>query len=351
MSERSGHHAHSVRRRVAMSKQQGRSRMPVHGVAAGPAPYSNPYLAGIGLGLVLLAAFVLIGRGLGASGALQRAWSPACLQRRRARRTRSGREWLSGYLADGDEPAQGMAGLRGARRLRWARCSRACSPARRRSSSRRGRACRAARPPALAFAGGALMAIGAALAPRLHERPGAHRRLAAQSRQLGVHDDGLRRRVRGGVVREVAVAMMAPFFKYGAVRRRDQPGRRLRHRHRLRLLPRARRLRQRAQAGVAVLPERPGGLQGDVHGHRHGDARRDLPVVDRRPRPVAGLPGADLPAAADRRRPGPRRRLRRRRLLPGHGARRDGDRPRRRRSSTAWASSRARSCSPSCTRW
>ena len=31
--------------------------------------YSNPYLAGIGLGLVLLAAFVIMGRGLGASGA------------------------------------------------------------------------------------------------------------------------------------------------------------------------------------------------------------------------------------------------------------------------------------------
>jgi hypothetical protein len=32
-------------------------------------PYGDPYLAGIGLGLVLLAAFVLMGRGLGASGA------------------------------------------------------------------------------------------------------------------------------------------------------------------------------------------------------------------------------------------------------------------------------------------
>jgi uncharacterized membrane protein YedE/YeeE len=31
--------------------------------------YSNPYLAGFGLGLVLLAAFVVMGRGLGASGA------------------------------------------------------------------------------------------------------------------------------------------------------------------------------------------------------------------------------------------------------------------------------------------
>jgi uncharacterized membrane protein YedE/YeeE len=32
-------------------------------------PYANPYLAGIGLGLVLLATFALTGRGLGASGA------------------------------------------------------------------------------------------------------------------------------------------------------------------------------------------------------------------------------------------------------------------------------------------
>lgn len=31
--------------------------------------YSNPYLAGFGLGLVLLAAFAVMGRGLGASGA------------------------------------------------------------------------------------------------------------------------------------------------------------------------------------------------------------------------------------------------------------------------------------------
>jgi len=34
-----------------------------------PQPYWNPYLAGLGLGLVLLAAYVIMGRGLGASGA------------------------------------------------------------------------------------------------------------------------------------------------------------------------------------------------------------------------------------------------------------------------------------------
>ena len=36
---------------------------------ARPGAYMNPYLAGIGIGLVLLAAFVITGRGLGASGA------------------------------------------------------------------------------------------------------------------------------------------------------------------------------------------------------------------------------------------------------------------------------------------
>lgn len=34
-----------------------------------PQPYWNPYAAGFGLGLVLLAAFIIMGRGLGASGA------------------------------------------------------------------------------------------------------------------------------------------------------------------------------------------------------------------------------------------------------------------------------------------
>ncbi|MGE5682154.1 MAG: YeeE/YedE thiosulfate transporter family protein [Bacillota bacterium] len=36
----------------------------------GPQPYWNPYISGIGLGLVLLSAFLIMGRGLGASGAV-----------------------------------------------------------------------------------------------------------------------------------------------------------------------------------------------------------------------------------------------------------------------------------------
>jgi len=34
-----------------------------------PRPYIDPYLAGIGIGVVLLAAYVVVGQGLGASGA------------------------------------------------------------------------------------------------------------------------------------------------------------------------------------------------------------------------------------------------------------------------------------------
>jgi uncharacterized protein len=38
-------------------------------IKQGPKPYWNPYLSGIGLGLVLLLSYVIMGRGLGASGA------------------------------------------------------------------------------------------------------------------------------------------------------------------------------------------------------------------------------------------------------------------------------------------
>lgn len=70
-----------------------------HAATRPAAPYSNPYLAGIGLGLVLLAAFVVMGRGLGASGAINAvvAWlvhlaSPA---------TATGNEFLADYIGDG----------------------------------------------------------------------------------------------------------------------------------------------------------------------------------------------------------------------------------------------------------
>lgn len=62
-------------------------------------PYTNPYLAGIGLGLVLLTAFVVMGRGLGASGAFSNtaAWAMNAV----APDFVQGNEFLGPYLGDG----------------------------------------------------------------------------------------------------------------------------------------------------------------------------------------------------------------------------------------------------------
>jgi len=70
--------------------------------ASGPQPYMNPYLAGMGLGLVLLAAFVLVGRGLGASGAFNStiAWLVSLAAPGYARSN----EFLGVYLEDGTHP-------------------------------------------------------------------------------------------------------------------------------------------------------------------------------------------------------------------------------------------------------
>lgn len=64
----------------------------------GPQPYLDPYLAGIGLGLVLLAAFVFVGRGLGASGAFSAtiAWLLHLVAPGRA----ASNEFLAPYLGE-----------------------------------------------------------------------------------------------------------------------------------------------------------------------------------------------------------------------------------------------------------
>ncbi len=61
--------------------------------------YMNPYLAGIGLGLVLLASFVAMGRGLGASGAFSAAvaWAANAVAPGWVARN----EYLSPYIGDG----------------------------------------------------------------------------------------------------------------------------------------------------------------------------------------------------------------------------------------------------------
>lgn len=65
-------------------------------------PYANPYLAGIGLGLVLLAAFVLVGRGLGASGGF--ASAAATASSLVAPESTRGNEYFARYLGSDGRP-------------------------------------------------------------------------------------------------------------------------------------------------------------------------------------------------------------------------------------------------------
>ena len=59
-------------------------------------PYVNPYAAGVALGLVLLACFVLTGQGLGASGAFAAAGS--AVVQAMAPRLAAGNSYFQGYL-------------------------------------------------------------------------------------------------------------------------------------------------------------------------------------------------------------------------------------------------------------
>ena len=64
-----------------------------------PRPYADPYLAGVGLGIVLLASFVLAGRGLGASGAF--ATTAASTVQLVAPDAASGNAFLADHLTSG----------------------------------------------------------------------------------------------------------------------------------------------------------------------------------------------------------------------------------------------------------
>ena len=61
--------------------------------------YMNPYIAGFGLGLVLLASFVIMGRGLGASGAFGSLLSVS--MQKTAPAYTSENEFFSEYIGDG----------------------------------------------------------------------------------------------------------------------------------------------------------------------------------------------------------------------------------------------------------
>jgi uncharacterized protein len=67
-----------------------------------PQPYADPYFAGVGLGLVLLGAFVFVGRGLGASGAFASTASEVATVVAPIRAAHS--PYFARYLADGVPP-------------------------------------------------------------------------------------------------------------------------------------------------------------------------------------------------------------------------------------------------------
>ena len=123
--------------------------------------YSDPYLSGVALGLVLLAAFVFAGRGLGASGAFATtasgtvaAVAPAYAEsnpyfgRYLARQGGPWREWL--LLEIAGVVVGGFASAAMAGRLR--------------RGVERGRGVSVRSRIAVAFSGGAVMGVGAVLA-------------------------------------------------------------------------------------------------------------------------------------------------------------------------------------------
>jgi len=126
-----------------------------------PRPYMNPYWAGIGIGLVLLATFVLMGRGLGASGAFSStiAWLVSLAAPGYAQSN----EFLARYLPEDTHPLRTWLVFEVAGVFAGALVSGLLTGRVARTVEKGPRVSRGTRL-AFAFAGGALMAIGAALA-------------------------------------------------------------------------------------------------------------------------------------------------------------------------------------------
>ena len=131
----------------------------VHARAA--QPYMNPYVAGIGLGLVLLASFVVMGRGLGASGAFSAttAWALNAV----APSYVAGNEFLEPYIGDGStHPLKAWLVFEVIGVFLGALVSGLLASRMKVMVEKGPRATRATRL-GLAFGGGALMAVGAHL--------------------------------------------------------------------------------------------------------------------------------------------------------------------------------------------
>jgi uncharacterized protein len=125
------------------------------------AVYGNPYVAGVGVGLVMLAAFVLAGRGLGASGAFTSVVAAGVVEAAPERATASA--YYAPYLPDQGSPLRDwlvfeLAGVAIGGFLS------ALFAGRLRAEIARGPRSAAGRRLAYALGGGVLMGAGAKLA-------------------------------------------------------------------------------------------------------------------------------------------------------------------------------------------
>ncbi len=168
---------------------------------------------GLGLGLVLLASFVVMGRGLGASGAFSSvltaglnavapdhvANNPAFAEYLGNGTSSPLKDWLV-FEVLGVFVGGFLSGTLAHRVTRVVEKGPHIST--------RGRML-------FAFAGGALMGVGARLARGCTSGQALIGGRAAQRRKLGLHDHGVRRRIRHRVLRQEAMAMTAPFYKFG----------------------------------------------------------------------------------------------------------------------------------------
>jgi hypothetical protein len=129
-------------------------------IARAPRPYTDPYLTGVVLGLVLLAAFVLVGRGLGATGAF--ASLAATALNAVSSRTAQGNPFFAERLATGGPWRDWIVvEIAGVFVGGWAS---AVLARRFRLTIERGTQVSETHRLALATAGGSLMGVGAVLA-------------------------------------------------------------------------------------------------------------------------------------------------------------------------------------------
>ena len=171
-----------------------------------PQPYWNSYWAGFGLGLVLLASFVIMGRGLGASGAFTTAVATAVHQVAPAHAENS--PFYSEYLGDGtrsplkDWLVFEVLGVFVGGFLSGVLANRL------KLTVEQGPRSTTARRLLYAFVGGGTDGNRRKDRLRLHQRPGADWRRTAQRRQLGIHVVCLWRRLRRGLLLQKAMDLI-----------------------------------------------------------------------------------------------------------------------------------------------